>query len=932
MTDEEDHSSHQESHIDGYAIANGKKQPNVFVRALRSVFGYRKTSLSLFVFVTAFVSVLLSVVDNSVDYTFRLPSTKLERSLLDDAWLDLEVIGAKEHPYGSSVNDEVHDYLQDRINEIIEGIDFIAFDNDLNGTNKFMYQAVASTKAVSYYESNNLLVKIKGKSPSLPGFLLSAHYDSVPTSNGVTDDGMGIASMLAVLSYMSQQNQPERTMVFNFNNNEEFGLYGAEAFTHHPWFKQVKYFLNLEGTGAGGKAILFRGTDYGIVKYFKKVRYPYASSIFQQGFANGLVHSETDYKVYKEAGLRGLDLAFYKPRNIYHTAEDNVKNVPLRSLWHMLSNALDFSQFMADNEIDESGAAESAIYASLFNHFFAVCSSDLAKFNIALAVLFPILNGLLIFYTTKSRKWNITAVPTIVLPLALVLTVLVVYLVVTQGFRPVNQFLPTSSPGLLVATTTAISLLLFSVFSNIIVYLFNVPTADSKLVAIIEVSFIYWVALLFSTKGLLSDATAPSHTGEFYFSVLLLLEGTASFLGLLGWTFTRPQKHLLGEEEPLLNLSDDDDDNNNNNNRYVDEVEEQDEAHHHAKNPVKHIVQHFGYDWSLQYLLTVPVSFFLIYNAGWLILDGLNKTIQESALAESFVYSLIQAISIALMLPVLPFVYKLNRYMVLGLVAIAVLGSAIVCIKEPFNELNPLKLRFLQTVASDKSFVKVFGREGVLFDHISRLPSVRESGVKVSCSPAPDGNQVCSYRSENFPNIIPGGPAAPYIEIDTKKTTTTSTSTVKSSEFGINYDEIVIKAPKNRMCNLYFDNDDVKAVSIGGSRKDLLPFKQIPSGFSHAKNYYYKDVSGIRTLYLNKLDWDENYNVGFYWFPSINDESNLLSFKVECFWADLSPISRDGEVFEAIPAYEEVMKFTPHYVTWANRDRGLVSASKVVSL
>lgn len=93
---------------------------------------------------------------------------------------------------------------------------------------------------------------------------------------------------------------------------------------NHPWFNKVGYFINLEGTGAGGKAILFRGTDYGIVKYFNKVRYPYASSIFQQGFANSLIHSETDYKVYREAGLRGLDLAFLS-RDLYHTAEDNIK-------------------------------------------------------------------------------------------------------------------------------------------------------------------------------------------------------------------------------------------------------------------------------------------------------------------------------------------------------------------------------------------------------------------------------------------------------------------------------------------------------------------------------------------------------------------------------------------------------------------------------
>ena len=133
----------------------------------------------------------------------------------------------------------------------------------------------------------------------------------------MTDDGMGVASLLGVLRFVAH-NQPRRTIIFNFNNNEEFGLFGAHAFVKHPGLNRLATFESRRDRcwRQGG---VVQGTDYGIVKNFGGVRYPYATSIFQQGFNNHVIHSETDYKVYKEAGLRGLDLAFYKPRDKYHT-------------------------------------------------------------------------------------------------------------------------------------------------------------------------------------------------------------------------------------------------------------------------------------------------------------------------------------------------------------------------------------------------------------------------------------------------------------------------------------------------------------------------------------------------------------------------------------------------------------------------------------
>ena len=102
-------------------VSTKEKQPNIFIRAIRATFGYRKTSLTLFVLLTIFFTVAFSSYDNSLDFTIDLPETKFEKQLLDSSWLDLQNIARYPHSYGSHANDKVHDYLESRISQTIKG-------------------------------------------------------------------------------------------------------------------------------------------------------------------------------------------------------------------------------------------------------------------------------------------------------------------------------------------------------------------------------------------------------------------------------------------------------------------------------------------------------------------------------------------------------------------------------------------------------------------------------------------------------------------------------------------------------------------------------------------------------------------------------------------------------------------------------------------
>ncbi|EMG49410.1 Membrane-bound mettalopeptidase, putative [Candida maltosa Xu316] len=916
MSQEEVHESTSSS-IPGESSIDDREpehKPSFFIRTIRAIFGYRKTSLTLFVLLTIFAVIGLSSYDNNLDLTIDLPTSKLDKAVLDSSWLDLQNIARYPHTFGSHANDEVHDYLESRILETIKGKSYIEYAKD---NDKVMYQSAENI--VSYYESNNLLVRINGTDSSLPAFLLSAHYDSVPSSYGVTDDGMGIASLMGTLSYLSQSKQPKRTIIFNFNNAEEFGLHGAQALVSHPWFQQIKYFLNLEGTGAGGKAILFRGTDYGIVKYFDAVRYPYATSIFQQGFNNHLIHSETDYKVYKEAGLRGLDLAFYKPRDIYHTAEDNIRNINIKSLWHMLSNSIDFTKFITNGKIDDVGGEEFAIYSSFVNYFFAVSASTLVTINSVLLILFPLIGCPLLFIIIRYKKWSISTANFLSVPIALFLVNAIVLVIINRGFRYINQFLPSSAPMLIFATTTSISLLLYYLFLNTINFVS--PSGDQKLVSIIEITFIYWLILIYTTKGLSQNQIGDDYTGEFAFTIIFLLEATASLFGLIGWVFTRSERQPpSGESEPLLNGRIEE--------YGSEDSEEIERIHAHVhENTVKHLMQHFGYDWSLQFLLIVPISSFVIYNSGWLVVDGINKSIQESLVAENFIYFIIQLFSQFWIIPFFPFIYKLNKFFILGLLAFTIYGTTVISFSHPFNQENPLKLRFIQK----DGIPHVYGRRNTgISDLLSDIPSVKESPFQVNCEALEDGLEDCSYKTKLLPNILPGKKVKDYLTVEVVN---------KSSAqmYGLLSGEIAITVEENRMCNLEFPKHKVKAVIVyhdSPSKPKTSNFKSIPDGFSidHG-NYIYKNVSGIDQLLLNKLDWNENYHIGFQWLPNIDDDVNKINVKVDCFWADYTNVVGEGKKTElAIPAYSELLHYTPNWVTWANRDRGLVSVSATIEV
>ena len=292
----------------------------------------------------------------------------------------------------------------------------------------------------TYFEGTNIIVYIRGtedadgewwksdmradqKMIGKGGVLVNAHYDSVSTGFGATDDGMGCVSVLQLIDYFTRPGRapPRHGIVAMLNNGEEDFLWGARAFAYSPLMPFVHTFLNLEGAGAGGRAMLFRTSDKQVTEAYGAAPHPFGSVIASDGFSLGMVRSQTDYIVLNGIyGERGLDLAFYRPRARYHTDHDDARHASRDSLAHMLATAVPtlerLSGRMGDafvgprpdgdrNKVPNGGGSD-GVWFDLFGSAFAVFAlRGLFAWALTLLIATPLLLFLLTYLLVRQDKY-----------------------------------------------------------------------------------------------------------------------------------------------------------------------------------------------------------------------------------------------------------------------------------------------------------------------------------------------------------------------------------------------------------------------------------------------------------------------------------------------------------------------------------------------
>ncbi len=158
----------------------------------------------------------------------------------------VRAIAQESHPMGSPENAGVRDYL-------LEELTALGLEPEVQKATAV--NCCSRSGAFVAGTPENVLARLEGTAEGGKAFLLTAHYDSVSTAPGASDDGAGVAAMLETLSALRAGPPLRNDVIFLFTDGEEPGMLGARAFVEgHPWAEDVGAVLNLEARGNTGAA------------------------------------------------------------------------------------------------------------------------------------------------------------------------------------------------------------------------------------------------------------------------------------------------------------------------------------------------------------------------------------------------------------------------------------------------------------------------------------------------------------------------------------------------------------------------------------------------------------------------------------------------------------------------------------------------------
>ena len=249
----------------------------------------------------------------------------------------------KPHPVGSELNKIIKKRL-------IKELDKLKIDSQIQKT------WACASRYTSCAEVENIIGIIPGKTDS-PYLALMAHYDSVPMAPGAGDDGAGVVAILEAARVLKLDAPYDYPIMLLITDAEENGLIGAEAFfNQHPLAKDVGVVLNIEGSGTSGGSMVFRTSEKNelLIKSLSHEHdHAYGFSLANEIFKR--MPNDTDFSVALRANIPGMDFAFVGERNHYHTPNDNIENLDIKTIQHHGENILSSSRDLLNSDWNAIG-------------------------------------------------------------------------------------------------------------------------------------------------------------------------------------------------------------------------------------------------------------------------------------------------------------------------------------------------------------------------------------------------------------------------------------------------------------------------------------------------------------------------------------------------------------------------------------------------
>lgn len=216
-----------------------------------------------------------------------------------------------------------------------------------NKASKIKVELITEDKELT---SHNVVVTLKGS--KYPDEIISfgAHYDSVPFSTGVYDNGAGSVIIMELLRYF-KENPPIRTLKFVWYGSEEVGLLGSKAYlkAHEEELKKHLLMVNVDvGGSILGKEKALVTAEQSLVDYID-----HTAKI--KGFPLNVEQSiySSDSTAYADAGIPSVTFCRFAPNGgaFIHNRNDVIDFLSAEALEKTTIIAKEFSESIVNSVV-----------------------------------------------------------------------------------------------------------------------------------------------------------------------------------------------------------------------------------------------------------------------------------------------------------------------------------------------------------------------------------------------------------------------------------------------------------------------------------------------------------------------------------------------------------------------------------------------------
>lgn len=253
----------------------------------------------------------------------------------------LPSIASRPHPVGSAENARVRAYLLAQLQAL-----------GLQPQVQTAFVAKPDRWGVVAGTVHNIVARLPGREPGRAVALI-AHYDSVTTGPGAADNGASVAAILETLRALRAGAPLRNEVMVVFTDAEEADLLGAEAFVaQHPWARRIALALNFDFRGNRGPSMLFEtsaGNGRLVAQFAAAAPHPIGGSLGYELYRR--MPNSTDFKVFKHAGIAGLNFAAIEGHTHYHTQIDRIDRLQPDSVQHLGENMLAATRSFGESDL-----------------------------------------------------------------------------------------------------------------------------------------------------------------------------------------------------------------------------------------------------------------------------------------------------------------------------------------------------------------------------------------------------------------------------------------------------------------------------------------------------------------------------------------------------------------------------------------------------